>query len=58
MRWPDTGLTWVPTSPYISEYQAVVGYPMTGLGCYFGGFQHGVGNEYAFPGNFAQNGET
>jgi uncharacterized protein YbbC (DUF1343 family) len=50
MRWPDTGLTWVPTSPYITYFQAVVGYPMTGLGCYFGGFQHGVGNEYAFRG--------
>ena len=50
MRWPDTGLTWVPTSPYVTDYQAVVGYPMTGLGCYFGGFQHGVGNQYAFRG--------
>ena len=50
MRWPDTGLTWVPTSPMIADYQAVVGYPMTGLGCYLTGFQHGIGNQYAFRG--------
>ena len=50
MRWPDTGLTWVPTSPMIADYQAVVGYPMSGLGCYLTGFQHGIGNQYAFRG--------
>jgi uncharacterized protein YbbC (DUF1343 family) len=50
MRWPETGLTWVPTSPYVPDFSAVVGYPMTGLGCYLGGFQHGVGNRYPFRG--------
>lgn len=44
MRWPETGLQWVPTSPYIQDFAAVVGYPMTGLGTYMGGFSHG------FPG--------
>src|SRR5665213_1517594 len=55
MRWPETGLTWVPTSPYIPDFSAVVGYPMTGLGCFMadlpnpvGGFRSGVGNEYPF----------
>ena len=50
MRWPDTGLKWVPTSPYIQDYAAVMGYPMTGLGCYLGGFSHGVGSQYPFRG--------
>jgi uncharacterized protein YbbC (DUF1343 family) len=50
MRWPETGLTWVPTSPLIPDFPAVVGYPMTGLGCQIGGFRHGVGNEYPFRG--------
>ncbi|HVU23793.1 MAG TPA: DUF1343 domain-containing protein [Opitutus sp.] len=50
MRWPDTGLKWIPTSPFIPDFSAVEGYPMTGLGCYIGGFQHGVGREYPFRG--------
>lgn len=41
MRWPETGLNWVPTSPYIPNFAACVGYPMTGLGTYVGGFTHG-----------------
>jgi uncharacterized protein YbbC (DUF1343 family) len=55
MRWTETGLKWVPTSPYIPDFSAVVGYPMTGLGCYMGGtppflggFSHGLGNQYPF----------
>jgi len=36
MRWPDTGLTWIPTSPYIPNFSAVEGYPMTGLGTQWG----------------------
>lgn len=44
MRWPETGLKWIPTSPFIQDFAAVVGYPMTGLGTYVGGFSHG------FPG--------
>ncbi len=55
MRWPDTGLTWVATSAYLPDFSAVVGYPMTGLGCYMGnahvgGFTHGVGAMYPFRG--------
>lgn len=50
MRWPDTGLTWVPTSPMMADYGAVMGYPMTGLGCELGGFRHGVGSSYIFRG--------
>lgn len=56
MRWPETGLAWVPTSPYIPDFAAVAGYPMVGLGCIMGeyanlgGFSHGVGNRYPFRG--------
>jgi uncharacterized protein YbbC (DUF1343 family) len=50
MRWPDTGLTFVPTSPLIQDFAAVEGYPMTGLGCVIGGFSHGIGRSYPFRG--------
>lgn len=50
MRWPDTGLTWVPTSPYIPDFSAVEGYPMTGLGTQWGGFKNGIGTAYPFRG--------
>ena len=45
MRWPETGLHWVQTSPYIPDFAAVAGYPMTGLGTFPGiaNFSHGVG---------------
>ncbi len=33
MRWADTELKWVQTSPMITNYDAVVGYAMIGLGC-------------------------
>ncbi len=48
MTWPQTGLAWVPTSPFIPTFEAVVGYPMTGLGAQLGGFKHGIGTEYPF----------
>jgi uncharacterized protein YbbC (DUF1343 family) len=50
MRWPETKLTWVPTSGAIQDWAAVQGYPMTGLGCILGGFTHGVGRQYPFRG--------
>ncbi len=57
MRWPETGLTWVPTSPMIQDFSACVGYAMVGLGTYWDpkvkfdiGFRHGVGEQYAFRG--------
>lgn len=48
MKWPATGLRWVPTSPYIPDLSAVLGYAMTGLGCQEGGFSHGIGTPYPF----------
>lgn len=48
MFWPETGLKWVATSPHIQSFEAVLGYPMTGLGCQKGGFKHGLGSKYAF----------
>jgi uncharacterized protein YbbC (DUF1343 family) len=56
MRWTETGLTWVPTSPFISDFAAVLGYPMVGLGAFWDppridtGFRHGVGRSYPFRG--------
>lgn len=48
MIWPQTGLRWVPTSRYIPSFEAVVGYPMTGLGAQLGGFRHGIGTPHPF----------
>lgn len=48
MLWTQTGLRWVPTSPYIPDLSAVLGYPMTGLGAQMGGFKHGIGTDYPF----------
>lgn len=50
MRWPETGLPWVPTSTMIQDFGAVQGYAMTGLGCILGGFRHGIGKQYPFRG--------
>ncbi|HEY1764878.1 MAG TPA: DUF1343 domain-containing protein [Opitutaceae bacterium] len=50
MRWPETGLRWVPTSHYIPDFSAVEGYPMTGPGCERGGFKNGIGTAYPFRG--------
>ena len=50
MRWPDTGLKWIPTSPFIPDFSAVEGYPMTGLGSLRGGFRNGIGTAYPFRG--------
>jgi uncharacterized protein YbbC (DUF1343 family) len=55
MRWPETGLTFVPTSTRVRDYATCIGYPMTGLGCIIpgpGGFSHGVGNQHDFRGVF------
>jgi len=48
MLWPDTGLTWVPTSPAIPDVSAAMGYSMTGLGAQLGGFRHGYGTDFPF----------
>ncbi len=56
MRWPETGLAWVPTSPGIPTWEAVEGYPMVGLGAFWDppridtGFRHGIGKSYIFRG--------
>jgi uncharacterized protein YbbC (DUF1343 family) len=48
MRWSETGLAWVPTSPMIPNFPAVVGYPMTGLGSELSGFV--TSKEFPFRG--------
>lgn len=48
MLWTQTGLKWVPTSPYIPNLSAVLGYAMTGLGAQEGNFSHGIGTPYPF----------
>ncbi len=48
MRWPQTGLTFVPTSPNIPTPGAALGYAMTGLGGQIGGWFHGIGSPYPF----------
>jgi uncharacterized protein YbbC (DUF1343 family) len=56
MRWPETGLAWVPTSGGIPTWEAVQGYPMVGLGAFWDppridtGFRHGIGKFYIFRG--------
>lgn len=48
MLWTETGLQWIPTSPYIPDLSAVLGYAMTGLGAQEGDFSHGIGTPYPF----------
>jgi uncharacterized protein YbbC (DUF1343 family) len=50
MRWPETELTWVPTSPMITSYDAVIGYAMIGLGCEQTAWRSGIGREFPFRG--------
>jgi uncharacterized protein YbbC (DUF1343 family) len=50
MRWPDTGLRWIPTSPLVASYEAVVGYAMVGLGCEQTAWRSGIGREFPFRG--------
>jgi uncharacterized protein YbbC (DUF1343 family) len=48
MRWPDTGLSFVPTSPFVQDFAGCVGYAVAGLGCEIGGFSHGVSRSRLF----------
>ncbi|HVT72664.1 MAG TPA: DUF1343 domain-containing protein [Lacunisphaera sp.] len=50
MRWPETELKWVPTSPNIPSFEAVVGYAMVGLGAQNSGWAWGIGREFPFRG--------
>lgn len=48
MLWSNTGLEFHPTSPSIPDTSAALGYAMTGLGTYVGGFKHGYGTNHPF----------
>jgi len=50
MRWPETGLTFVPTSPLVRDFATVIGYAMIGPGCEFSGFTSGLGDLVPFRG--------
>jgi uncharacterized protein YbbC (DUF1343 family) len=50
MRWPDTELKWVPTSPNVPTYEAVIGYAMVGLGTQNSDWTWGIGRDYPFRG--------
>ena len=50
MRWPETELKWVPTSPNVPSYEAVIGYAMVGLGTQNSGWTWGIGRDYPFRG--------
>jgi uncharacterized protein YbbC (DUF1343 family) len=50
MRWPETGLQWIATSPNITGYEAVIGYAMIGLGCQNSGWSWGIGRDFPFRG--------
>jgi uncharacterized protein YbbC (DUF1343 family) len=50
MRWPDTELSWVTTSPNVPTYEAVIGYAMVGLGTQNSGWTWGIGRDYPFRG--------
>ena len=56
MRWPETGLKWIPTSGLLPDWESVQGYPMTGLATFWDpprmdiGFRHGVGTSFPFRG--------
>ena len=48
MRWPDTGLKWVATSPLVQSYDAAVGYALVNLGCQNTDWYSGIGKDYVF----------
>ena len=50
MRWPDTGLRWIKTSPLVPSFEAAVGYAMVGLGTEGNAWSHGIGKEHPFRG--------
>ena len=51
MRWPDTELKWVPTSPNIPTFDAVIGYAMVGLGSRpMTDWAWGIGKDFPFRG--------
>ncbi len=50
MRWPDTELKWVPTSPNVPSFEAAAGYAMVGLGTQNSAWEWGIGRDYHFRG--------
>jgi uncharacterized protein YbbC (DUF1343 family) len=50
MRWPETGLKWMTTSPNIPSFESVVGYAMVGLGAQNSGWKWGIGRDFPFRG--------
>jgi uncharacterized protein YbbC (DUF1343 family) len=50
MRWPETELKWVPTSPNIPSFESVIGYAMVGLGAQNSGWTSPFGREASFRG--------
>jgi uncharacterized protein YbbC (DUF1343 family) len=50
MRWPETGLKWIQTSPMVPSYEAAVGYAMVGLGTQNTAWSSGIGREFPFRG--------
>jgi len=48
MRWRETGLTWIQTSPHIPTPESAFGYAMTGLVGEFGVVNIGVGTTLPF----------
>ena len=50
LRWPDTELKWVTTSPNIPSYEAVLGYAMVGLGTQNSDWTWGIGRDFPFRG--------
>ncbi len=48
MRWPDTGLKWVATSPMVQDYEAAVGYALVNLGTQNTDWYSGIGKDYVF----------
>jgi len=50
MRWPETGLRWIPTSPFVPTFDAAIGYAMVGLGTQNTPWRWGIGRDYPFRG--------
>ncbi len=51
MRWPDTELKWVATSPNIPSFESVMGYAMVGLGARpMSDWTWGIGRDFPFRG--------
>ena len=48
MRWPDTELKWVSTSPNVPSFEAAAGYAMVGLGTQNSPWEWGIGRDFHF----------